>query len=339
MPASLVADRPKKGKRRAFCAVVSRRGVFSASLALAERARSRGEEERVVADFILLTALFAARKLRTPDDASWREFSELSSVDSSVAPTPEDAASISWTLLDSAGADFLYGRGDGTPSKLRALRWTDGRLDRALIDGGASLIVADSLESALAAPVASDDVTATERRAIFPGSFNPPHAGHAQIVAAATRRLETDLALEISARNVDKPPLDALGLLRRVKALGEKFPGKSVWISNAARFAEKAELSPNATFVVGADTILRLGDPRYEGGSVERRDAVVARLAALNVRFLVFSRTRDGRAESPDEIKRRIPAALADLCDFAPDPIAEVSSTELRAKSRRPSDA
>ena len=335
--ASLVADRPKKGKRRAFCAVVSRRGVFSASLAISERARSRGEEERVVADFILLTALFAARKLRTPDDATWREFSEPSSVDSAVAPTPEDAASISWTLLDSEGADFLYGRVDGAPSNLRALRWTDGRLDCALVSEGESLVVADSLENALASPVVCDETSA--RRAIFPGSFNPPHAGHAQIVAAASRRLETDLTLEISARNVDKPPLDALELLRRVKALGEKFPGKSVWISNAARFAEKAELAPNATFVVGADTILRLGDPRYEGGSVERRDAVVARLAALNVRFLVFSRMRDGRAESSDELKRRIPAALADLCDFAPDPIAEVSSTELRAKSRRHSDA
>ena len=337
--ASLVADRPKKGKRRAFCAVLSRRGVFSASLGLAERARSRGEEERVVADFILLTALFAARKLRNPDDATWREFSEPSSVDSAVAPTSEDAASISWTLLDPEGADFLYGRGDGAPSKLRALRWTDGRLDRALVAGGASLVVDDSLESALATPVASDDATANERRAIFPGSFNPPHDGHAQIVAAARRRLETDLTLEISARNVDKPPLDALELLRRVRALGEKFPGESVWISNAARFAEKAELAPNSTFVVGADTILRLGDPRYEDGSVDQRDAVVARLAALNVRFLVFSRTRDGRAASPDELKRRIPAALADLCDFAPDPIVEVSSTELRAQNRRPSDS
>lgn len=349
--ASIVADRPKKGKRRAFCAVISRRGVFSASIWLGDRERSRADEERLVADFILSTALFAARKLADRDARpvpTWRVFSEpldgasSSSSSSSSSDADSPSATVSWTLLDPDGAELLYGRKDATPANLRAIRWTAGKPDRALLADGRALLVADSLENALARPTPCEptpNAPNSPRRVIFPGSFNPPHDGHAQIVAAAERRLAAPVEFEISARNVDKPPLDALELIRRVKTLDERFPGKSVWISNAARFFEKAELAPNATFVVGADTILRLGDPRYADGSPERRDAIVARLVELGARFLVFPRKKDGRAASPEELLSRVPPALAALCDVATDPIAEISSTELRAKNRPGADS
>ena len=55
---------------------------------------------------------------------------------------------------------------------------------------------------------------------------------------------------------------------------------------------------PGRTFVVGADTILRVGNVRYYGDSEGARDAAVARLAEQDVRFLVFGRLLEGRFET-----------------------------------------
>ena len=56
-------------------------------------------------------------------------------------------------------------------------------------------------------------------RALFPGAFNPLHAGHRQIVGTAAERLGMPVEFEISIENVDKPPLDFTEIQRR----GEQF--------------------------------------------------------------------------------------------------------------------
>ena len=87
---------------------------------------------------------------------------------------------------------------------------------------------------------------AETRLLLFPGSFNPPHNGHVEIATFSSRRLGTPTELELSARNVDKPPLDPLELLRRLNAIDKALPGVHVWVSNAPRFVEKAELAKGA---------------------------------------------------------------------------------------------
>ena len=332
--ASLASDRPKKGEHRVYCAAISRSGVFSASLKLAKGARDRAGEERLAADFILSVALFVAKKRDARDDAPWREYSAPMTLVTEQPLQQGDAATISWTTLDEPGADFLYGTRDGADSTIRALRWTRGTLDRALLAGHETLDVETSLEDALANREASQSQDAETRRLLFPGSFNPPHSGHVEMATFSSRRLGLPTELELSARNVDKPPLDALELLRRVKAIDEALPGVHIWVSNAPRFVEKAELAPGATFVMGADTILRLADPKYEGDSIERRDNVLARLAALHTRFLVYRRQVNGRVATPDELKRILPPTLSALCEFADEPIVNVSSTQLRMERR-----
>ena len=123
---------------------------------------------------------------------------------------------------------------------------------------------------------------------------------------------------ELSVFNVDKPPLDYADLRDRLSA----FPaGASVLLTHAPRFTDKAELFPGRTFVVGADTILRVGNVRYYGDSEGARDAAVARLAEQDVRFLVFGRLLEGRFETLEDLD--LPQALRTLCDG-------VSETEFR---------
>jgi hypothetical protein len=163
---------------------------------------------------------------------------------------------------------------------------------------------------------------------IFPGSFAPLHAGHQEMAALAEARTGKPVHYEIAVRNVDKPPLDFVEIGRRVR----QFPDSGrVLLTTAPTFAEKAQLFPRATFVVGADTIRRIGEPRYYNNQVAVMVRAIEAIAVAGCRFLVFGRVdSQGRFATLD--RRELPAALAALCEEIPEAEfrRDVSSTELR---------
>ena len=146
------------------------------------------------------------------------------------------------------------------------------------------------------------------------------------MAAAAAGMLGCDVAFEISIDNVDKPPLDFIEIDRRARQFAD---GGAVWLTRAATFATKARLFPQATFVVGADTIERIGHPRYYADEAARDEAIES-LAAAGCRFLVFGRLSDGRFRTLDDL--RLPETLARLCRGVPQDAfrEDVSSTEIR---------
>src|SRR5690606_32043315 len=124
--------------------------------------------------------------------------------------------------------------------------------------------------------------------ALFPGAFNPLHEGHRGMARVAAARLQRPVVWELAIINVDKPPLDFLALEHRTS----QMKGGPYVLSRAPTFVEKGELFPGATFVVGIDTVERIGQPRYYQHSRKKRDTALARLAELGCRFLVFGRER-----------------------------------------------
>lgn len=166
----------------------------------------------------------------------------------------------------------------------------------------------------------------TTKTVLFPGAFHPLHEGHRQMAQIAERKLGGPVTFELSTVNVDKPPLDYVEIRERLDALA----ARPVLLTRAATFVEKAELAPGCTFVVGVDTIERIGQPRYYGDSRENRDAALARLAELGCRFLVFGRQLKGQFRSLGDLS--LPAELGGLCDEVPESVfrADVSSTQLR---------
>lgn len=167
-------------------------------------------------------------------------------------------------------------------------------------------------------------------RAVFPGSFHPLHHGHCGLAAAAARRLGVDVHFELSVANVDKPDLAAEEAARRA----EQFLGYApVWVTRAARFADKAELFPGAAFVLGWDTAVRLIDVRYSYGDPTRRDAALRALLDRGCRVVV-----GGRVDSEGAFRvwdaANIAAEFRDLFDVIPESEfrADVSSTALRAR-------
>ena len=124
------------------------------------------------------------------------------------------------------------------------------------------------------------------RSLIFPGSFNPLHDGHLNLVETALTELSLTkhnclVIFEIAAINVDKPPLSEEEILRRVaqffysrnsllmKLLQENKVVIGIAITSSPRFIEKCKIFPNCNFVVGADTLERLLDLKYYKASVD----------------------------------------------------------------------
>ncbi len=123
--------------------------------------------------------------------------------------------------------------------------------------------------------------------AILPGSFNPFHAGHWGLAAAAREILGADVHFELSRRNVDKPELSDDEIARRAA----QFAGRGdLWITHSPRFFEKAAHFPGVVFVVGADTAARIIDVRYHNDDAAHLAAAIAALQERECRFLVAAR-------------------------------------------------
>ena len=162
--------------------------------------------------------------------------------------------------------------------------------------------------------------------ALLPGSFNPVHVGHREMMAIANERAATDGGYELSVTNVDKPPLEKSEIDRR---LGQFGADDTVVLTRAETFRKKAALFPGTTFLLGWDTAIRLVAPRYYGGE----DAMMLALAEMmagGARFVVAGRADGGEFRTLVDVP--VPAGFApmfsgiDEAGFRRD----ISSTELR---------
>lgn len=152
---------------------------------------------------------------------------------------------------------------------------------------------------------------------LFPGAFNPLHAGHRRMAQVAADRLGLPITFELSITNVDKPPLDFIEIADRLA----QFSGEQVLLTRAPRFVEKARIAPGCTFVVGVDTITRIGNAKYYGGGIGERDAALVTLRDAGCGFLVFGRYGNGSFCTLSGVE--LPPILRDLCE-------EVSEAEFR---------
>lgn len=101
---------------------------------------------------------------------------------------------------------------------------------------------------------------------VFPGAFNPPHAGHfdaadaARAEMARTLHVNGDVVYSTTVDPPHKPALSTVDVLKRAKALrGRDF----LATSGDPLYIDKARRMPGAAFVMGADALDRMLDPKW----------------------------------------------------------------------------
>lgn len=163
-------------------------------------------------------------------------------------------------------------------------------------------------------------------RIIFSGSFNPCHKNHVEMARIASRKYGLPVNFEISLLNVDKPPIDYISLEERISSIKvwheSDFMG-DIFVTNAPLFSEKAIIFPDSTFIVGADTMKRLFDPKYYRPG-DNLYSLLEHFRIKGIDFLVFNR-KGTHIEIPAEIEPLITIVSED--EYNDDGI---SSTQIR---------
>ncbi|KAG5480363.1 hypothetical protein LSCM4_06129 [Leishmania orientalis] len=191
-------------------------------------------------------------------------------------------------------------------------------------------------------------------RLLYPGSFNPLHYGHTELVRAAARVLvrrqqqgvektappmPIEVTYEIAVKVVDKGAIEVDDLVRRVQQFLRR--GERIAVTAATLFVAKARLFPGYGFLIGIDTAIRVLDPKHYSTSEDPAEAEAAMVTALireiagrRCYFVVGGRKMSGAAGWQDLSSLHIPASVRHL--FLGIPATEfrvdISSTELRAQ-------
>ena len=174
---------------------------------------------------------------------------------------------------------------------------------------------------------------------IFPGAWNPIHTRHEEIMAKVHELTGKAVDLELCIRNVDKPPLNFYDLSAREVQLEAALAGKpyagNLHLTTTATFAEKAEVFPDTTFIVGADTFLRIADLKYYGNDDKKRYEAIDGLRAAGCKFILFHRVINGKATTVEDIMT-VPYYLTNLVEriitHEELPPNDVCSSNLRKK-------
>lgn len=168
--------------------------------------------------------------------------------------------------------------------------------------------------------------------AFLSGAFNPLHQAHRQLARISAEILQQEVYFELPLLNAGKGPLEVAEARRRAA----QFAGyATVILTRAPLFSQKAEIFPHSVFIVGVDTVERLGQLRFYNNDPAEMRASFETLRTAGCRFLVAGRLSGHRFLTLRDVD--LPAGYRELFEEIPEERfrLDLSSTAIRERQRR----
>ena len=123
---------------------------------------------------------------------------------------------------------------------------------------------------------------------IYCGTFNPLHIAHRKILEYISMRYpQRPVLLEMSQRSADKSATSITNVMIRAAQVAGQY---QVIISNTSLYVDKCKYYPNATFIVGYDTAIRIVDKKYYQNSEKNLMKVMQTIEDYGCNFIVVGR-------------------------------------------------
>jgi hypothetical protein len=171
-------------------------------------------------------------------------------------------------------------------------------------------------------------LTESNRWAIMPGAYNPPHEGHFGTAKQVGEDYGNQVVFEVTAEPPHKDALSVQDLLKRSKLLQGT---NRIFTRKAPFYIDKARAFPGCPLVMGADAMVRMLDPKWGLNLVE----VFEEFEERDVMLYIGGRTVDGKFMTRDDITEIVSPDLKKLFISQTRPVRghwDISSTELRNK-------
>jgi nicotinamide mononucleotide (NMN) deamidase PncC len=159
---------------------------------------------------------------------------------------------------------------------------------------------------------------------LFAGSFNPLHFGHEKIAAEVESLTGKRVVYMITNSHPDKGGVGSKELLGRVAQF--QYLAPVLVTNNLPLYLDKARTFPGFGFIIGADTLSRLIDPKYYTTTVGE---MLGELQDLGVHFYVAGRHEGGEIMNLNTLRDTIPSPFWGLFTQLTT-VIEVSSTTIR---------
>ena len=180
----------------------------------------------------------------------------------------------------------------------------------------------------------NNDITDYSKYLVFPGSFNPIHEGHLELLKSGMDISGKKPVFEISFKNVDKPDLSLEEISKRInqfKTINELL------VTNEATFLGKSILFKGADFLIGGDTLIRLFANKYYNSEMDSNKIIdqFVQLKNSGTKFIVGGRTVDDKFVTVDNVF--IPEQIKEMFIGIPRKMFEsgISSNKIRSKMKK----